>query len=293
MPLAVTRRGSTAADPTGRPRCVGRSTGRAHLRSARRRRRRRDHPHRGPHEDLPGRGEGRRQPRPVGAARRDLRAAGAERRRQDDHRRDADVDGGPDRRPRARGRRRRDRTPRVGKAGDRRRAADQHPRPLADRLGEPVLPRQVLRDERTGREARGDPLLERFLLTDRGLGRGAGAVGRHGPAAHGGAGGDAPARDPLPRRAHRRARPAGPHRALADPRGAAHRGADHPAHDALHGRSRRAVRPRRDHGPRPHPRPRPPRSAEAQCRGRHDRDRFGRRPARRARPAPRSAACRT
>ena len=35
-------------------------------------------------------------------------------------------------------------------AGDRRRAADQHPRPLARRRREPVLPRSLLRHERPG-----------------------------------------------------------------------------------------------------------------------------------------------
>ena len=53
---------------------------------------------------------------------------------------------------RVRRRRRRRRAPDRGQAGDRRRAADQHPRPLADRLGEPLLPRPLLRDD--ARDAR-------------------------------------------------------------------------------------------------------------------------------------------
>ena len=70
----------------------------------------------------------------------------------------------------------------------------------------------------------------------------------------------------VPRRADRRARPAGP----AQPVGPAvraqrlrpHRGADH----ALHGRGRGAVRPGRDHGPRPDPRARHPGRAGARPR---------------------------
>ena len=70
---------------------------------------------------------------------------------------------------------------------------------------------------------------------------GARALGRHGAAAHGGAGDHAPPGDPLPRRADRRPRPAEPARAVGDPRRAAPRRADDPAHHALHGGGRPAL----------------------------------------------------
>ena len=56
-----------------------------------------------------------------------------------------------------------------------------------------------------------------------GEGTGAGALRRHGAAAHGGPGDHAPARDPVPRRAHRRPRSAEPHRAVGHPRRAPRR----------------------------------------------------------------------
>ncbi len=63
-----------------------------------------------------------------------------------------------------------------------------------------------------------DRLLEQFRLAERGEGAGRRALGRHGPAPHGGAGDHAPPGHPLPRRTHRRARSAEPARALGDPR---------------------------------------------------------------------------
>ena len=90
-------------------------------------------------------------------ARRDLRPARSERRRQDDDRRDAHDARHPDRRTRVRRRRRRRRAPDRGEAGDRRRAADEHARPVAHRLGEPLLPRSLLRHEREDVEGRGRP----------------------------------------------------------------------------------------------------------------------------------------
>ena len=75
--------------------------------------------------------------------------------------------------------------------------------------------------------------------------------------------------DPLPRRAHRRPRPAEPHRAVGDPRGAPRRRPDHPPHHALHGGGRPALRPPGDHRPRPAARPRHARGAEALDRRRH------------------------
>ena len=50
--------------------------------------------------------------------------------------------------------------------------------------------------------------------------------------------------DPVPRRAHRRPRPAEPHRAVGDPRRAPRRRPDDPPHHALHGGGRPALRPR-------------------------------------------------
>ena len=114
-------------------------------------------PHRAAHQGLPGRHPRGRRARPLGAARRDLRAARPERRGQDDDRGDAHDARDPHERSRVRRRRRRRRAPDRGEAGDRRRAADEHARPLAHRLGEPLLPRSLLRDEREDGEGRGGP----------------------------------------------------------------------------------------------------------------------------------------
>ena len=95
------------------------------------------------------------------------------------------------------------------------------------------------------------------------------ALGRHGAAADGRAGDHAPARDPVPRRADRRPRPAEPHRAVGDPRRAARRRPDDPPHHALHGGGRRALRPARDHRPRPAARARHAGGAQALGRRRH------------------------
>ena len=137
-----------------------------------------------------------------------------------------------------------------GEAGDRRGAAEQHARPLAHRVGEPLLPRPLLRDVGRGRPARGRPPARAVPPLGTGEGAGRRAVGRHGAAPHGGAGDHAPPGDPLPRRAHRRPRPAEPPRAVGDPRRAARRGPDHPPHHALHGGGRRALQPPGHHRPR-------------------------------------------
>ena len=120
-----------------------------------------------------------------------------------------------------------------------------------------------------------------------GQGRRLRAVGRHGPAAHGRARHRPPAAHPLPRRAHRRPRPAEPARAVGDPPRPARRGPDRAAHHPLHGGGRPALRPRGDHGPRPHPRPRHAARAQGLGRRRHDRARR-RRPATWPRSPPRS-----
>ena len=129
----------------------------------------------------------------------------------------------PTERARVRRRHRRRRAPDRGQAGDRRRAADQHARPLARRLGEPLLPRPLLRDERQDARSRGRPPARAVPARRPRQGAGARALRRHGAAPHGGAGDHAPPVDPLPRRADRRPRSAEPHRAVGDPRRAARR----------------------------------------------------------------------
>ena len=169
--------------------------------------------------------------------------------------------------------------PDRGEAVDRRRAPDQHARPLARRLREPLLPRPVLRDEREDGEGGGAPAPRRSSGSPTGPGAGARALRRHGAAADGGAGDHAPPDDPVPRRADRRPRSAEPHRAVGDPRRAARRRPDDPAHHALHGGGRPALRPPRDHRPRPDARHRHAGGAQAVGRRRrHDHGAGRRRP---------------
>ncbi len=78
-------------------------------------------------------------------------ACSAQRRGQDHHRGHAHHARDPDERAGVRRRHRRRRAPGRGQAADRRRPADQHPRPVADGVGEPLLPRPVLRHERRAR----------------------------------------------------------------------------------------------------------------------------------------------
>ena len=137
-----------------------------------------------------------------------------------------------------------------------------------------------------------DRLLEQFRLVRARQGTGGGALGRHGAAPHGGAGDHAPPRDPLPRRAHRRARSAEPPRAVGDPRRAARRGPDDPPHHALHGGGRRALQPPGHHRPRAPARARAAGRAQALDRRRHRRHRQRRRRPRRAREGPRSRRAR-
>ena len=90
---------------------------------------------------------GGRSPRPRGARGRDLRAARAERRRQDDDDRDADDDAScrPAGHAYGRGRRRRAPTPSRPSGCIGRRLADEHARPQPHGVGEPLLPRPLLR----------------------------------------------------------------------------------------------------------------------------------------------------
>ena len=152
------------------------------------------------------------------------------------------------------------------------------------RLGEPLLPRPLLRDDGEDvakREA--DRLLEQFRLADRAgvpvLALSGGMAQRlmvaraimHRPAI---LFLDEPTAGP---------RPAEPHRALGDPRRAPRRRADDPPHHALHGGGRQPLRPPRDHRPRHAARARHARAAQAIDRRRHRRDRLRRRRPRRAR----------
>ena len=84
-----------------------------------------------------------------------------------------------------------------------------------------------------------------------GQGQGRAAVRRHEAAAHDRPVADQLTRDPAPRRAHHRARPAGPTRGVgqAVPAQAVRR--DPRPHHPLHGRGRAALRPARRDGPRP------------------------------------------
>ena len=119
-------------------------------------------------------------------------------------------------------RHRRGRPPGRRQAGDRRRAADQHARPLARRVREPVLPRSLLRHERRAKHtATTDELLEQFRLADRARADVDRAVGRHGAAADGRAGDHARPRRAVPRRADVGPRSAEPPRALGRHRRAA------------------------------------------------------------------------
>ena len=100
-----------------------------------------------------------------------------------------------------------------GQTADRCRAADQHARSVAVRVGEPVLPRAVLRHGCQDCEVRGDSAA-RTVPPHRARRRaGHGAVRRHGATAHGRSCRDASAVGAVPRRADRGPRSAEPHRA--------------------------------------------------------------------------------
>ena len=153
--------------------------------------------------------------------------------------------------------------PGAGQAAERDRLAAEHPGPAAHRLGEPVLPRTAVRHGGQGVQADRRRPARAVPAVQVGQGVGVRAVGRHGPAAHGGAGDLPPAVGAVPRRADRGTGPAEPAGAVGPARRAAPRRPDHPAHHALHGRGGPALRPGRDHGPRPDPGARHPGRAQA------------------------------
>ena len=192
-----------------------------------------------------------------------------------------DDPGRPDVGTGGRRRRRRRRPPGAGQAAHRHRLPDEHARPAADGLGEPLLPRPPLRHRGEGVPPDGRRAAGEVPAGEVGPGVGLRPVGRDGPAADGRPGHLPPAGRPLPRRADGRPRPAEPAGAVGDPPDAQRRRADGPADDALHGRGRPALRPGGDHGPRPDPRPRHPGPAQAERRGRHDRHGQGDRRSRR------------
>ena len=94
-------------------------------------------------------------------------------------------------------------------------------------------------------------LLERFALTDAARPPGEDLLRRHAPPARPRRRARGAPAGAVPRRAHHRARPAQPPRALGDDRGARGRGHDRPAHHAVPRRGRPAGRPHRRDRPRP------------------------------------------
>ena len=99
----------------------------------------------------------------------------------------------------------------------------EHPRPPADGLGEPLLPRPALRHVGPGVPQRGRPAPRAVPARQVGQGLRLRPVGGHGPAADGGPGHLPPARRPLPGRAHGRTRPPESPRPVGDPPGAQRR----------------------------------------------------------------------
>ena len=93
-------------------------------------------------------------PGPGGPRGRDLRPARAERRGEDDDGRHAHHARHPDRGARDGRRRRRRRASLRGEGTHGRRLADQHARSQPHRVGEPLLPRPLLRDGHEGIQAR-------------------------------------------------------------------------------------------------------------------------------------------
>ena len=181
----------------------------------------------------------RRRARPERARGRDLRTARTQRRRQDDDRRDAHHARHPHVRRRAY----------VG-------AIDVVAQPaLAKQLigivsqqntldrqlngvGEPLLPRTPVRHLRVGVAAHRRRAAGEAAPLEMGQGVGLRALRRDGPAADDGARDLPPPGGAVPRRAHRRPRPAEPPGAVGDPRRAEPRGPDDPAHHPLHGGGR-------------------------------------------------------
>src|SRR3954468_7024535 len=205
-----------------------------------------------------------RRGRPRRPRRRVLRAARAQRRRQDD----ADLGRlQPDPHHLGRGARVRP-SPRHQRraSADRPRRAGHQPRPLPRRGGDAGLPRRLLRDEPRRRPPPGERDDRCLRPAREGARPRAQALGRHAPPAAARPRAHARAAPGHPRRAHRRRRLRAPARALALHPPPPRRGHDDPPHHALPRGGRGAVR-----GDRPDPR-RPP-----------DRPRLGRRPPRRLR----------
>ena len=221
------------------------------------------------------------------ARRRDLRPAGAQRRRQDHDRRHALDARGAHRRLGLRGRRRRGARTGPGQAGHRRRRPVQHAGPQPHGLGEPVLPLPLLRHDQ-GRSAGARRRAARAVPPGR---------PRQAPTSTRSSGGMAQRLMVARSIAHR------PHilfldepTAGLDPqsrlalweilRRAARRGPHRAPHHPLHGRGRPALRPGGDHGPRPHPRAGHAGRPQGVGGRRHDRARgHGRRPGRPGRAA--------
>ncbi len=176
------------------------------------------HPHQRAHQDLPGDRLRRCGPSEPGCPhRRDLWPPRAERSRQDHDGGDAHHPGGPDLGPSSGGWGGRGTSSRVVQATERHRLPAEHPRSPANGVGELVLPRPAVRHggrrfppngRRTSRALPAGEVGQSLCLR---------ALGRDGPAPHGGPGYLPPAGGAVPGRAHRRARPQEPAGAVGDP----------------------------------------------------------------------------
>src|SRR3954471_14080249 len=195
-----------------------------------------------------------RRGRPGRPRRRVLRAARAQRRRQDD----ADLGRlQPDPNHLGRGARVRPRARhQPGAADDRARRAGHQPRPLPRRGGDARLPRRLLRHEPRGRPPPGERDDRRLRPAREGGGARAQALRRHAAAAAARPRAHARAAPGHPRRADGRRRLRAAARALALHPPTARRGHDDPAHHALPRGGRGAVRGDRADPRRPHHRPR-------------------------------------
>src|SRR3954468_17738631 len=195
-----------------------------------------------------------RRGRPDRPRRRVLRAARAQRRRQDDAdlgRLQPDPDHlgrGARVRPRARDQ--------PGAADDRARRAGHQPRPLPRRGGDARLPRRLLRHEPRRRPPPGERDDRRLRPAREGGGARAQALGRHAAAAAARPRAHARAASGHPRRTDGRRRLRAADRAVALHPPTARRGHDDPAHHALPRGGRGAVRGDRADPRRPHHRPR-------------------------------------
>ena len=118
---------------------------------------------------------------------------------------------------------------------DRRGLSAEHLGPITHGLGEPLLPRPALRRTGARVEARGQRAPRAVRALQVGQGKRLCPLRRDGAAAHGRPGDLPPSRGAVHGRAHGRARPAEPARALGDPWQAERPGPDDHADDALHG----------------------------------------------------------